>query len=165
MSEVIKYVNDLGIAAYLVMHGHDVVGKSGKSVYFRCLSEQEAKAFSALVWEYGPPNDFYIFDSCLMFLKKISEEVPDKPDPRTHTTISGLGAAAFILLHECNRPPETRMGVRVIGKRGADIFFHHPEGIGDKLKEMSWSYLRSQFQKYDTALQAIKRNGEYLPRE
>ena len=64
-----KFVNDLGVAAYILMHGYAVIGKKARSIYFECENEEAAKEFDRLVLEYQPPNDFYTFDSCLMFLK------------------------------------------------------------------------------------------------
>lgn len=61
-----KYVNDLGVAAYILMHGYVVVGKKARSIYFECANDEAAQEFDRLVLDYQPPNEFYTFDSCLM---------------------------------------------------------------------------------------------------
>jgi hypothetical protein len=156
-----KFVNDLGVAAYILMHGYAVIGKKGRSIYFECENEESALEFDRLVLEYQPPNDFYTFDSCLMFLKKINETVPEELDERIHKTVSDLGVAAYLLMHEY-RPK--RMGLKVIGKRGKYVYFEHPEGKGHEFERLSYQYLPSQFQSYDSNLMALKKIGEYMPR-
>ena len=73
-----KFVNDLGLAAYILMHGYVVIGKKGRSIYFECENDESAKEFDLLILEYQTPNDFYTFDSCIMFLKKINEYMPEE---------------------------------------------------------------------------------------
>ncbi len=34
-----KFVNDLGVAAYILMHGYVVIGKKARSIYFECESQ------------------------------------------------------------------------------------------------------------------------------
>lgn len=162
MGEVIhKFVNDLGIAAYLLMHGYAVIGKKGRSIYFECQSEDEACEFDKLVLEYQPPNDFYTFDSCLMFLKKINDHEPEEIDNNIHKVVSDLGVAAYLLMREYDA--ESRIGVKVIGKRGKYVYFEHPEGKGNEFERRSYQYLPSQFQTYDSNLMALKKIGEYMP--
>jgi hypothetical protein len=156
-----KFVNDLGVAAYILMHGYAVVGKKARSIYFECENEESAKEFDRLVLEYQPPNDFYTFDSCLMFLKKINEQVPDVIDDNIHKTVNDLGVAAYLLMHEYRGKS---LGVKVVGKRGKYVYFEHPEGKGEEFERLSYQYLPSQFQTYDSNLMALKKIGEYMPR-
>lgn len=155
-----KFVNDLGVAAYLLMHAYTVIGKKGRSIYFECHSEDEAKQFDQMVLEYQPPNEFYTFDSCLMFLKKINEFTPDYYDEKIHKVVSDLGVAAYLLMYEY-RPK--RLGLKVIGKRGRNVYFEHPEGAAEQFRRLSYEYLPSQFQSYDSNLMALKKIGEYMP--
>lgn len=157
-----KFVNDLGVAAYLLMHGYTVVGKKAKSIYFECHSEDEAHEFDKMVLEYQPPNEFYTFDSCLMFLKKINELIPAQIDDKIHKVVSDLGVAAYLLMHEYR---QNAMGLKVIGKRGKHVYFEHPVGKSEEFKRLSYEYLPSQFQTYDSNLMALKKIGEYLPDE
>lgn len=156
-----KFVNDLGVAAYILMHGYAVIGKKARSIYFECEDDEASREFDRLVLEYQPPNDFYTFDSCLMFLKKINEFVPEKLDDEVNKVVGDLGVAAYLLMHEY-RPKS--LGVRVIGKKGKYVYFEHPEGRGEDFERLSYQYLPSQFQTYDSNLMALKKIGEYMPR-
>jgi|TARA_Y100000034_G_scaffold36692_1_gene45127 hypothetical protein len=161
MGDVIhKFVNDLGLAAYVLMHGYAVVGKRGRSIFFECNSEEEAAEFDRLILEYQPPNEFYTFDSCLMFLKKINEVVPEEMDETIHKCVIDLGVAAYLLMQEYR---DNSLGVKVIGKKGKYVYFEHPEGKGDEFERLSYQYLPSQFQTYDSNLMALKKIGEYMP--
>jgi hypothetical protein len=162
MSEYVhKFVNDLGVAAYILMHGYAVIGKKARSIYFECETAEAAGEFDRLVLEYQPPNEFYTFDSCLMFLKKINETVPEQLEQNVHKVVSDLGVAAYLLMHEY-RPKS--IGVKVIGKKGKYVYFEHPDGRGEDFERLSYQYLPSQFQTYDSNLMALKKIGEYMPR-
>lgn len=156
-----RFVNDLGVAAYILMHGYVVIGKKGKSIYFECENEEASTNLDQLVLEYQPPNEFYTFDSCLMFLKKINETVPTNYNETVHKTVEDLGCAAYLLMHEYR---VKRMGLKVIGKKGKYVYFQHPEGKAEDFKRLSYQYLPSQFQTYDSNLMALKKIGEYMPR-
>lgn len=157
-----KFVNDLGVAAYLLMHGFAVIGKKARSIYFECQTEEESNEFDRLVLDYQPPNEFYTFDSCLMFLKKINEQVPPVMDDKIHKVVSDLGVAAYLLMQEYWEKP---LGVKVIGKKGKYVYFEHPEGKGQEFERLSYQYLPSQFQNYDSNLMALKKIGEYMPQK
>lgn len=154
-----KFVNDLGVAAYILMHGYAVIGKKGRSIYFECANEEEESEFNRLVLEYQPPNEFYTFDSCLMFLKKINECEPEAGDGN-QKMVSDLGVAAYLLMHEY-RP--NNIGLKVIGKKGRNVHFLIPEGKMEEFDRMSYKYLPSPFQQYDSNLMALKKIGEYMP--
>ena len=154
-----KFVNDLGIAAYLLMHAYTVIGKKGRSIYFECQSEEEAYEFDKLVLEYQPPNDFYTFDSCLMFLKKINDSEPDTTEQVK--PVPDLGVAAYLLMREYD--PQSKLDIKVVGKRGKNVYFHVPEDKTREFERRSYQYLPSQFQTYDSNLMALKKIGEYMP--
>lgn len=69
-----KCVNDLGAAAFIMMHKYKVIGRQGKSIYFE-VDESEQSEFDDLQLEYLQ-SEFHRFDSCLMSLKKIGEYLP-----------------------------------------------------------------------------------------
>jgi len=155
-----KFVNDLGVAAYILMHGYAVIGKRARAIYFECQNDADAQEFENLIFEYQPPNEFYTFDSCLMFLKKINEYIPEEIDESTTKIVSDLGVAAYLLMHEYK---PNSLGVRVIGKRGKYVYFSHPEGKSRDFDSLSYQYLPSPFQSYDSNLMALKKIGEYMP--
>lgn len=156
-----RFVNDLGVAAYILMHGYAVIGKKARSIYFECENDEASKEFDRLVLEYQPPNEFYTFDSCLMFLKKINETVPEHLDKDIHKIVNDLGVAAYLLMHEYGTKS---IGVKVIGKKGKFVYFEHPAGRREDFERLSYQYLPSQFQTYDSNLMALKKIGEYMPR-
>jgi len=153
-----RFVNDLGVAAYILMHGYIVIGKKARSIYFECTNSAEEEEFDRLVLEYQPPNEFYTFDSCLMFLKKINECEP--PEKGNQKMVSDLGVAAYLLMHEY-RP--NNLGLKVVGKKGRYVHFSVPEGKNEACDRLSYEYLPSQFQTYDSNLMALKKIGEYMP--
>lgn len=159
----IKFVNDLGVATYLLMHGYEFLDKKGKSIYFECNTDEEARDFDRLLLDYQPPNEFYIFDSCLMFLKKINEITPPRFEDSIHKIISDLGASAYILMTECRKKPEERLNFRVVGKRGKNVYFEHPAGLDNEFKRLTNKYFTSQFQDYDARLQGLKKIGDFMP--
>ncbi len=69
-----KCVNDLGVAAYIMMHKYKVAGRQGKSIYFE-VNEKDADEFDNLQMEYLS-SEFHRFDSALMSLKKMNEYMP-----------------------------------------------------------------------------------------
>lgn len=72
-----KAVADLGIGAYLMLHGYKVVGRKGKNFYFEVAKEEEDnKTFNKLQIDYLG-STLHQFDSYLMALKKVSEYLPD----------------------------------------------------------------------------------------
>lgn len=64
-------VEDLGVAAFLKMHGFKVAARKGKRIFF-VVARGDEQEFSQKQIEYlnGP---FHEFDSCLMSLKKMSD--------------------------------------------------------------------------------------------
>ena len=78
-----KSVSDLGVAAYLLMHGYEVTGKKGRTVFFSLRAEteealtEEIIKFEKLTMEYLS-SQYHRFDACLMSLKKIPDHTQHK---------------------------------------------------------------------------------------
>ena len=66
-----KLINDLGAAAYYMMHKYEAVGKKGKTIIFE-IDEKDEEEFDRLYRKYLN-SEFHRFDSCLMSLKKLPE--------------------------------------------------------------------------------------------
>jgi len=66
-----KTVSDLGAGAYLLMHGHKVVGRKGRDFIFE-VSENEELEFEQRKLEYLS-SEFHRFDSYIMSLKKVGD--------------------------------------------------------------------------------------------
>lgn len=73
--KVRRSVNDLGVAAYVKMHGYPCAGKKGRN-YFFDIEEKDLNDFERLVVEYvnSPMHDF---DHHIMSLKKMNDYLPD----------------------------------------------------------------------------------------
>lgn len=63
------FTNDLGCAAYILMHKFRLLGKKHKYFYFEIPSEEELQ-FREIMIQYSG-SEFHSFDSKLMSLKKI----------------------------------------------------------------------------------------------
>lgn len=63
------YTNDLGCAAYILMHKFKLLGKKHKYFYFEISPEEESQ-FREIMIQYSG-SEFHSFDSKLMSLKKI----------------------------------------------------------------------------------------------
>jgi len=73
-----KSIDDIGVGAYLRMHGFKVVGRKGKTYYFD-INIQEQDEFNRLIFEYAN-SQCHIFDAELMALKKMPHYVPPVPN-------------------------------------------------------------------------------------
>jgi hypothetical protein len=72
---VTEPVPDIGIGAYIMMHGFKVVGRKGKNIYFS-VPESDQDEFHRLRAEYLS-SPFHHFDHCIMALKKFGDYLPD----------------------------------------------------------------------------------------
>lgn len=72
---VVKSVSDIGIGAYLMMHGHAVLGRRGKNIYFN-VPESEQDEFDKLRAEYLN-SPYHKFDHYILALKKFGDYLPD----------------------------------------------------------------------------------------
>ncbi len=67
-----NFVNDLGVGAFVMMHGFKIIRKSGNTIYFD-VTEKEEDEFERLQMEYLN-SDFHRFDSFLMAIKKMNSK-------------------------------------------------------------------------------------------
>lgn len=143
---MLKNIEDLGTAAYILMHNYRLAGRKGKEIIFEIDDDKEEK-FDILGLDYLS-SEYHRFDSCIMSLKKIREynfEVTGKTRFATD-----LGVAAYILMHK----------YKVLGKKGKYIYFEveNPE----KFDELAFEYLTSDFHKFDSCLMSLKKLSEYI---
>jgi hypothetical protein len=66
-------------------------------------------------------------------------------------SVSDLGAAAYILMHE----------YKVIGRQGRDIFFLLKEDEAGKFDQLTLDYLSSEYHRFDACIMSLKKIGEY----
>lgn len=71
---------------------------------------------------------------------------------KTQKSVSDLGAAAYLLMHE----------YRVIGRRGKDIYFSLQEQQApEQFDQITLDYLSSEFHRFDACIMSLKKIGEY----
>jgi hypothetical protein len=142
-----KSVQDLGIAAYLMMHGFNVIGRKSRTIYFE-VEEKDLGEFDRLSFEYlsGTHRQF---DTSLMSLKKIGEYLP----AGTYKAITDLGIAAYLLMH----------GFRVAGRKGRIVYFDVAAEDGDEFERLNFEYLSTTYHQFDSCLMLLKKVGEYTP--
>jgi hypothetical protein len=69
-----KSVSDLGVAAYLKMHGYKCSGKKSRNFYFD-IKQDESNKFDSLCIEYLN-SICHSFDAELMSMKKLPDYLP-----------------------------------------------------------------------------------------
>lgn len=144
-----KSVNDLGISAYLMMHGFNVIGRKSRTIYFE-VEEQDLEEFDKLSFEYLS-GAYRQFDTCLLSLKKIGEYLPS--DGKPYKPISDLGIAAYLNMH----------GFKVAGRKGRTVYFEVEEQEFEEFEKLSFEYLSSTYHQFDGCLMLLKKVGEYTP--
>ena len=147
-----KSVDDLGIAAFILMHGFHISGRKSRTFYFEVENEQDLIEIDKLSFEYlsGPHRQF---DTCLMSLKKIGEYLPT--DNKEYKIVTDLGLAAFILMH----------GFKVKGRKGRTIYFYVSDQDINEFEKLSFEYLSSTYHDFDSCLMILKKVGEYTPND
>lgn len=140
-----KSVSDLGIAAYLMMHGYKTVGRRGRQVFFE-VEEKEAEEMSRLTMEYLR-SQYSQFDSCLMGLKNVVETPAAVGRP-----VSDLGIGAYVMLH----------GYKVLGRKGKVIFFEVAEKDDKEFVRLQIEYLGGTFHQFDAYLMGLKKCNDLL---
>jgi len=70
-----KPVSDLGMAAFVKMHGFKCAGRKGRNFYFE-VNASDLDKFEQLCLEYVN-SPYHDFDACIMAMKKVSEYLPE----------------------------------------------------------------------------------------
>mgnify|MGYP006268700373 CR=1 FL=1 len=146
---MLKNIEDLGTAAYVLMHNYKLAGRVGKEVIFEVEEEEEDK-FNSICLDYLS-SEYHRFDSCIMSLKKIRDyNFEDTGKTRFATD---LGVAAYILMHK----------YKVLGKKGKYIYFEvENKETNEKFDELAFEYLTSDFHRFDSCLMSLKKISEYI---
>lgn len=148
-NKVKKSVNDLGIAAYLMMHGFEVIGRKSRTLYFD-VGDKDVGEFDRLSFEYLS-GAYRQFDTCLMSLKKIGEYLPD--NVKGYKPVADLGAAAYLQMH----------GFRVGGRKGRIVYFEINDQDTNEFDKLNFEYLSTAYHQFDSCLMLLKKVGEYSP--
>jgi len=140
---MIKEIKDIGIAAYLILHGFKLSLKRDKLFVFEIKSEQE-KEFEDLKVSYLA-SEFHHFDSCIMSLKKL-EDHPFNINSNCFTF--DLGCAAYLLLHR----------FRLLGRKGKCFYYDVSSDEEEaQFRDTIYQYSSSEFHDFDAKLMSIKK--------
>jgi hypothetical protein len=141
-----RNVTDLGIGAYLMMHGYKTVGRRGRNVFFE-LGEKDSDEFDKLTMEYLQ-SQFNKFDSYLLGLKRVIETANPAGLP-----VTDLGIGAYLMLH----------GYKVLGRKGKGLYFDVSPDDVREFQRLQVEYLGGPYHTFDSYLMALKKVGEYMP--
>lgn len=72
---MIKEIEDVGVAAYLRLHGFKVIGKRGRAYYFSVKPDEEV-SFNEAMFDF-PNSPYHDYDSHLIALKKLPNYLPN----------------------------------------------------------------------------------------
>lgn len=143
-----KTVSDLGIAAYILMQGHDLLGKKDKDFHFE-IEDKDERKFDELKISYLV-SEFHYFDHCLMGIKKL-EEFNHPIESKYYVT--DLGAAAYLLMHK----------FKLLGKKGKNYYFDiWTQEENNQFQELNLQYANSDFHNFDSKLMSLKKIGSFL---
>ena len=143
-----KNVQDLGVAAYILMQGYPLAGRRDKTFVFN-VKKDKLREFENLKTAYLF-SEFHYFDHCLMGLKKL-EEYPFGIDSSKFVT--DLGAAAFLLMHK----------FKLLGKKGRSFYFDiNSKEEESQFDDLNLQYTSSVFHDFDSKLMSLKKIGEFI---
>lgn len=146
--KISKNVSDLGVAAYILMQGYDLLGKKDKDFYFE-IEDSDERKFDEIKINYLV-SEFHYFDHCLMGIKKLE----DFNHPiESKCFVTDLGAAAYLLMHK----------FRILGKKGKNYFFDiSSKEESNQFQELNLQYTNSEFHNFDSKLMSLKKIGSFL---
>lgn len=136
-----KSVSDLGIGAYLMMHGYKTGGRRGKNVFFE-IADKDNEEFDRLTMDYLQ-SPFHQFDHYIMILKKVYE---------TAGTLGGrvvadIGSGAYLMMN----------GYKVKGRKGKNLYFEVAEKDNEEFEKLMLEYTNSTYSQFDSWLMSLKK--------
>jgi len=143
-----KNIQDLGVAAYILMHSYPLAGRKDRTFIFS-VEKSKLMEFEDLKTAYLF-SEFHYFDHCLMGLKKL-EEYPFGIN--SNKFVTDLGAAAFILMHK----------FKLIGKKGRAFYFDmSSKDEENQFDDLNLQYASSEFHDFDSKLMSLKKINEFI---
>jgi len=144
---ITRPVQDLGVAAYILLHSYPLAGRKDRTFLFN-VEKEKMKEFEDLKTAYLF-SEFHYFDHCLMGLKKL-EEYPYIINSTRYVT--DLGAAAFLLMHK----------FKLVGKKGRAFYFEiHSKEEESQFDDTNLQYTASEFLDFDSKLMSLKKIGDF----
>lgn len=136
-----KSVSDLGIGAYLMMHGYKVSCRRGKNVMFE-INDKDVEDFERLTMDYLQ-SPFHQFDHYIMILKKVYESA-GSPGGKL---VNDIGTGAYLMMN----------GYKVKGRKGKNLFFEVGDKDVDEFDKLTLDYTNSPYSQFDSWLMALKK--------
>lgn len=136
-----KSVSDLGIGAYLMMHGYKVIGRKGKNVVFE-INEKDTEEFERLTMDYLQ-SPFHQFDHYIMILKKVYESAGIQGG----RVVADIGTGAYLMMN----------GYKIKGRKGKNLYFEVLEKDNDEFEKLMLDYTNSPYSQFDSWLMSLKK--------
>jgi hypothetical protein len=141
-----KKVYDLGIAAWIKMHGHQISKIEIKCINFLVENEKMDVEIDNLKNSYVN-SEACEYDSWLMSLKQLPITRVDNLDPEI-VIVDGLGPSAFV---------RHKGRWRLIGRESNSRFaFFVPMPDNDEFNNLRVSWTNSELRTFDAAMMSIK---------
>jgi regulator of sigma D len=136
-----KSVADLGIGAYLMMHGYKVVGRKGKNVVFE-INEKDVEEFEKLTMDYLQ-SPFHQFDHYIMILKKVYESA----SLQGGRVVADIGTGAYLMMN----------GYKIKGRKAKNLYFEVLEKDNEEFEKLMLDYTNSPYSQFDSWLMSLKK--------
>lgn len=136
-----KSVSDLGIGAYLMMHGYKVIGRKGKNVVFE-INEKDTEEFERLTMDYLQ-SPFHQFDHYIMILKKVYESA----GLQGGRVVADIGTGAYLMMN----------GYKIKGRKGKNLYFEVLEKDNEEFEKLMLDYTNSPYSQFDSWLMSLKK--------
>jgi hypothetical protein len=142
-----KMIADLGLAAWVKMHGHRITRVEPRRVYFSLPDHNSSDEIESLKVSYVN-SEASAFDSWLMSLKQMpSTNNVDRIDPSV-VEVEGLGPSAYIRF---------KGRWRLIGRTSPlKYVFYVPVEDQDEFADLRVSWTNSRLRDFDAAMMSIK---------
>lgn len=141
-----KRIADLGLAAWIKMHGYQISKVESNCVFFQVENDQMIKEVEALETSYVN-SEACSYDSWLMSLKQMPVTDVNECDPEI-IVVEGLGPSAF-LRHKGRW--------RLIGRPHHIKFaFYVPSNELTEFNSLRVAWTNSDLRDFDAAMMAIK---------
>lgn len=141
-----KRVVDLGLAAWIKMHGYQISKIGSSFVIFSIPDSEKDKESKDLEIRYVN-SDATEFDSWLMTLKRTPITAIDEMNPSIHI-VQGMGLTAWVKL---------KGRWRLVGRpSNIDFAFYVPEHEVTEFKNLLIGWTSSSLRDFDASMMAIK---------
>jgi len=136
-----KSVSDLGIGAYLMMHGYKVIGRKGKNVLFE-IADKDGEEFEKLTMDYLQ-SPFHQFDHYIMILKKVYETAGSLGG----RVVADIGSGAYLMMN----------GYKIKGRKGKNLYFEVADQDMEEFEKLMLDYTNSPYSQFDSWLMSLKK--------